>query len=243
MALKIRYEKKDQIPKGAEEHYTEKDGAWVLDADYEDVTALKNAKEHEKNKRIAAEAKVTEVTGQLEEVRTELNSVREGAIPKADVEALKNSYQQKYDRDTAELNNRLAAQDAQLNGLVLGSTVDKLAGELFDKNAEIGKPHVRARLKLVNENGAQVVRVLDKEGKETAFTVDDLKKEMLQDKTFAGILVGSRGSGSGASGGSGGGGASPKKLSQMNEAERIAYQRENPAGYNAELAESKRRNY
>jgi len=238
MALKIRYDKKSDIPKGSEEHYTEKDGVWVLDADYEDVTALKRAKEHEKTQRVAAETKASELQTQLEQTRTELEGVREGAIPKSDVDALKRSYQTKYETDINAEKSKTAALQSQVDKLVLGTTVDKLALELFGPaNQLIGKPHVAARLRLEEENGEQVVKVVDKDGKPSALTLADLQKEMLQDKTFAGILVGSRASGGGASGGQGGGGASSKKLSEMSESERVQYAKDKPEEFRAALRE------
>lgn len=237
MALKTRYEKKSDIPKGAEEHYNEKDGAWVLDADYEDVSALKNAKEHEKAERIKAQQKLTEAQSALNAALEEVNGIREGNIPKTDVDALKLSYQKKYDTDIAAANEKLTAAQAQVNKLVLGTTVDKLALELFGKdNLVIGRPHVASRLRLEEENGEQVVRVIDADGKPSAATVADLQKEILQDKTFAGILIGSRAAGGGATGGGGGGGASAKTLSQMSEAERVQYAKEKPEQYRADLA-------
>lgn len=243
MALKTRYEKKADIPKGAEEHYNEKDGVWVLDADYEDVTALKNAKEHEKNKRTQAERDLATAQAALNTAQDELNALREGAIPKADADALKASYQKKYETDMAAANAKLEAATAQVNRLVLGTTVDNLAAKLFDKNAVIGKPHIAARLRLEEENGEQVVKVVDKDGRPSALTVADLEKEILQDKIFAGILVGSRALGGGAQGGQGGGGASSKKLSEMNEAERIQFQKEDPVGFRTAIREQSARKY
>jgi hypothetical protein len=211
MALKTKYDKQSDIPKGAEEHYVERDGAWHLEADFEDVGPLKRAKEHEAKARKAAEDKVKELETTLSEKDTELNGLREGAIPKGDVEALKKSYQAKYDKDIATKDATIATLEGSVNKHVLQTTVDSLATELFDKNAVIGKPHIAARLKIEVENGEHVVKVLGKDGKPSALTVDDLKKEVLQDKTFSGILVGSRASGGGASGGQGGGGAPSDK--------------------------------
>ena len=207
MALKTKYAKKDEIPKGSEEHYKEVDGAWVLDADFEDVGPLKRAKEHEAKARKTAEDALKAAQDELTAKQTELDGMREGAIPKADVAALKNSYEAKLAKVTGEKDAEIGSLRGSLDKHVLQGTVDKLAVELFDKNATIGKPHIAGRLKIEQENGEHVVKVLDRDGKPSASTVDDLKKEILQDKTFAGILVGSRSSGGGANGGQGGSGA------------------------------------
>lgn len=207
MALKIKYAKKDEIPKGAEEHYKEVGGEWVLDSDAEDVGPLKRAKEHEAKARKTAEDALKTAQDALNAKEDELNGMREGAIPKADVAALKASYDKKIADVTTAKDTEITGLRGSLDKHVLQGTVDKLAVELFDKNATIGKPHIAGRLKIELENGEHVVKVVDKDGKPSASTVDDLKKEILQDKTFAGILVGSRSSGGGANGGQGGSGA------------------------------------
>lgn len=206
MALKLKYAKQTDIPKGAEEHYAEKDGAWVLDADYEDTTALKAAKEHEKKARQTAEGKVRDLETTLGEKDEELNSLREGAIPKADVEALKKSYQGKYDKDIKERDEKIAALGGTVNKHLKDGEAVKIAAELFT-SPNAGLPHVMSRLTVEQENGEFVTKVLGPDGKPSALTIDDLKKEILQNKDLAPILVGSRASGGGANGGQGGSGA------------------------------------
>lgn len=207
MALKTKYAKKEDIPKGAEEHYTERDGEFHLDADFEDTSALKRAKDHEARDRKKAEDRVRELEGELQTRDQEIEDIRKGVIPKADVEALEKRIHEKYQKTVAEKDTLLKSLGGQVDKLVRESEVDKLATELFDKNATIGRPHIAGRLTVVEENGERVLKVLDKDGNPSAMTTEELKKEMLQDKTFAGILVGSRASGGSATGGQGGGGA------------------------------------
>jgi arsenate reductase-like glutaredoxin family protein len=207
MALKSKYASKTDIPKGAEEHYVERDGEWHLDSDHEDTGALRRAKEYEARDRKKAEARIKELEGELSARETEIEEIRKGAIPKTDVEALEKSLKGKYEKLLSEKDALVASLGGQVDKHVREATVDKLAAELFDKNAAIGRPHVASRLKTVEVNGERVVKVLDANGNETDMSTEDLKKELLQNKMFAGILVGSRASGGGANVGGGGSGA------------------------------------
>lgn len=206
MALKSKYAKKEDIPKGAEEHYTEREGEWHLDSDHEDVGALKRAKDHEARDRKKAEDRVKALETELSAKETEIEDIRKGAIPKADVEALEKSIKGKYEKTISERDATIAGLSGQVDEHLKDATVARIASELFDKHSALGAPHIAARLSVVDENGKRVLKVL-KDGQPSAMTTDDLKKEFLQDKSFAGILVGSRASGGGANGGGGGSGA------------------------------------
>jgi hypothetical protein len=70
MAVKQAYESQAEIPLGLQEHYTERDGKWVLQADppLEDATGLKNALNTERNLRRDAEKIVTDLKVKFEGV-------------------------------------------------------------------------------------------------------------------------------------------------------------------------------
>lgn len=206
MALKRVYDKASDIPKGAEEHYREVDGKFVLDSDHEDVSALKNAKQHEKDARKRAEEERDAVRRELDAARDELDDIRRGAVPKGDVEKLEGSWKRKLEQRENELTGKIAKLEGHVNRSLLDGTAQTIAAELFTAPS-VALPHIRNRLTVVEENGEFVTRVLDRDGKPSAATLDDLKNEMLQTKDFAPILIGSRASGGGAHGGQGGGGA------------------------------------
>jgi hypothetical protein len=206
MALKRTYEKREDIPKGAEEHYKEADGKWVLDSDHEDVTPLRNAKDHEKKARQQAEADLKAARDELAKLQDEVDDIRRGAVPKGDVEKLEASYKKKLETREAELTGKIKGLEGTVNKHLKDGTATKLAAELFTSPGA-GLPHVLSRLTVVEENGEYVTKVLDANGQPSASTIEDLKKEILQNKDLAPILVGSRASGGGANGGQGGGGA------------------------------------
>lgn len=242
MALKSVLTTLDGLSEDVKKEYTEKDGKFYLDIEGLDehpgVGALKRAKDHEKSLRQKAEEKVAAIEDQLTAKDNEIEGLRTGAVPKDDVNALKTSYETK-----------LAAQQqaADAKYTTLNSLVEKhmLDGEALRLATDISTvpallvPHIRGRLKLEEVDGQLSVSVLDQSGKPSAASLDDLRKELLSNKNFAPILIGSKASGGGANGGSGGGGAS-KKLSEMTGAERTAYAKENPEGFRAELEAQKK---
>ena len=238
MALKSIRDNLDGLPDDVKKEYTEKDGKFYLDIEGLDehpgVGALKRAKDHEKTLRQKAEEKVTSLEGDLIKKDEEIEGLRTGAIPKADVDALRTSYEEKLKKQQTEAEAKYSSLNTLVEKHMLDGEALRLATDISTVPALL-VPHIRSRLKLEEVNGELSISVLDATGKPSAASLDDLRKELLSNKNFAAILIGSKASGGGANGGSGGGGAS-KKLSEMNEAERIAYAKENPEGFRAELA-------
>ncbi len=248
MALKAVLQNLDGVPESLRSEYKEHEGKFYLDVDGIDdhhaVGALRRAKDYEKDEARTAKGKIATLSTQIESLTTELADLRKSGIPKGDVEALETSYKTKYATKEAELNQRIEKLTKSLEGHLLDGNAMKLANEIAAKPeyVELLMPHIRHRLKLEDgEDGAQIVRILDKDGKPSASNLDDFKKELMGNKAFSAILTGSKASGGGASGGGGSGGGAPsgKKLSEMTSQERIDFQRADPTGFNAAVEASK----
>lgn len=243
MALKSILESLDGLSEDIKKEYTEKDGKFYLDLegldDHPAVGALKRAKDHEKGLRQTAEGKLREAEDKATQLESTIEELRTGAIPKDDVAALKNSYEQKLAAKETEFTQKYGTLQSQIEKVMLDSAALAMATELSTAPALL-VPHIRSRLKLEEVDGELAVHVVDIAGKPSAATLVDLKNEMLQNKSFAPILIGSKASGGGASGGSGGGGASSKKLGDLNEAERTQFAKDDPEGFRAALRESQR---
>lgn len=209
MVMKAVLESLDGVDKAFHGEYKKgDDGKFYLDLEgveaHPSTQPLANTMKNVKQELTKTKNDLNAAKTKAEELQEEINGLREGAIPKADVEALKKSYQQKYDKDTGDLK----ASNEKLNGTVEKLMVDNvataLAGKLVAKPeyTEALLPHIRGRLKLDhNADGEAVTAVLDKDGKPSALTVDDLEKEVLSNKAFAPILRGSHASGGSAPGG------------------------------------------
>lgn len=243
MALKAVLQNLDGVPDALRSEYKEHEGKFYLDIegvdDHHAIGALRRAKDYEKDEARKAKSKVTDLTTQLETLQNDLNELRKNGIPKGDVEALETSYKTKYAAKEAELTGKIESLSKSLESHLLDGNAVKIATEIAAKPEyiELLLPHIRHRLKLEESEGQSVVRILDKDGKPSASNLEDLKKELLGNKAFGAILAGSKATGGGANGGGGGGAPSGKKLSEMTEAERVKWFREDPEGFKRAKAE------
>lgn len=237
MALKAILTSLEGISEELKKEYTEKDGKFYLNIEGVDehpsVGALKRAKQHEKDLRQTAETAQRAAEDKVSTLEADIEGLRSGAIPKADYEALKTSFATKTQEQQAAFDTKYNKQSALIEKHMLDGTALAMATEISTAPTLL-IPHIRGRLKLEEVDGELTVSILDITGKPSAATLDDLKKEMLQNKTFAPILIGSKASGSGATGGSGGGSAS-KPFNELSEAERTKFAKDDPEGFRAAL--------
>lgn len=242
MAYKAILETLEGLDESTAGNYVEKDGKFYLDIEGLDehpgVGALKRAKNHEKELRQTAEGKLVEAENKVTELEGTIEGIRKGAIPKGDVEALEASYKKKLDDAKNEGEEKLTGFRKLVDKKLLDSEALAMATEISTVPSLL-VPHIRARLQVEEADGELTIRVLDAEGKPSAASLADLRKELLSNNAFAPILIGSKASGSGANGGSGGGGAS-KTLSQMTEKERTEFQKRDPEGFKVALSEQQK---
>lgn len=238
--MKLKYnitsEEYDVLDGSVQSFYEESNGAYVLTVEglppVEDVGPLKRAKDHEKNARKEAEAKVRELEQKLRDIEDRKHR------DKGDVEALEASYKKKI--QDIEANSK--AEIDRLTEMLKRNTVDaeamRISSELSGPNADLILPHVRARMLVdLNEEGPKV-RVLDEKGQVTADTLEDLKNYFFTSERFAPLVIGSKATGSGASGPKSGGG-SHKKLSEMTATEEALFAKQNPQQYEQMLAKER----
>lgn len=197
MALKHTVAKLEDVEEVFRSHYKAVDAAdpskgFVLDVDGapqpEDVGSLKRALEHvrrEKDEAIAlAKANGSKTTEEIEALRKSAD---------AQIKALK---------------DQIAEADNRARQAFLDKSVSELAAELGGTRAGLLLPHLKNRLVVEAPDGVPLVRVLGKDGKASALSLEDLKTEFKKDELFAPVIQAGRASGSGASGsGSSNGGA------------------------------------
>lgn len=215
MALKAILESLDGLSDAVKSEYKKgEDGKYHLDVegfdDHPSVGALKRAKDYEKSERQKAAKQVSDLQAQLEALTEERDDILKGAIPKGDVEKLENSYKEKLTKREKELSDQINGLTGNLQTMLVDNVAHGLASKI-SKAPELILPHIKARLKAEYSEGKAVTRVLDKDGNPSAFSIDDLQKELVANPAFAPIIIGSKASGSGAEGGHGGSGA-PGKL-------------------------------
>lgn len=210
MALKSVLESIDGLPEDVKKEYKKDGDKYILDVDGIDnhpgVGALKNSMTRAKDERTAAQTEAKTAKEALQAAQDQLDEMRRGAIPKADVTALEASWKAKLDTAQAEAQGKITKLSGAVDRSMRQTEATRLAAEVF-LNPTVGLPHVLPRLKIEEEGDEYVVKILGPDGKPSASTLDDFKKELLQNKDLAPILRGTRASGGGAGGGAGGGGA------------------------------------
>lgn len=152
----------------------------------------------------------------------------ESARKKGDIDALEKSWSDKYAARENELLDQIKGLEGQTYKLTVGQTASSLANELAVSGcSSVLLPHITSRLQVETVDGEVKVRVLDTQGKPSAATIDDLKKEFRDNPAFKPLIVASGASGGGANGGNSGGGAA-KKPNEYTETERAQMAVENP---------------
>ena len=217
MALKklidaAAYEKLDEATKAL---YVKAGDGYKVDLEgddgptQDDITKLKQAKDHEKELRQKAEKDLRD-----------LRAAGEGSG--AEAETLKTQIE--------DLNNRLSARDNALKKSALEAASAAVTAK--SKFPNVIKPHVMGRLQAdINEEGNAVVVILGADGKPSKMTFDELTAEFQKNKEFEGLMLGASSSG-------GGGGQPPadgavKALKDMSESERVAMAKSDPDGFKA----------
>lgn len=223
----------------AKEYKQNADGKFVLqvdEKDAEDVTALKNAKEHEKNLRVAAENKIATIEAEKTTLAEQLVSTqaeRDAAVADKgkDVQALETSWKEKVEAEKTARTTETTALQREVERLLVTNTAIAMANEISTV-PELFQDVIAKRLKV--EKGADeqyFTRVLDAAGSPSAATVDDLKKELLANDKYAAIIISGKGSGGGAGGSNSGGGAGEKKWLEYSDEELVELRKSDPEKY------------
>lgn len=204
MKKKITKAEFEKLAKHFQEEYKAEGDGYVLDVDgEEDLAPLKNANTRLKEEK--AEAKRL-----LKEAQEKLEALEEGDNKtKGNIEALEKSWKGKLDTQATESKAKIDKLAAALTNTVIGGQAQKLASELSPKSFKLLIPFIEKRLQADLEGDEPKMRILDAAGKPSALTMDDLKKEFIDNADFSAIIVGSKATGGAGADKTKTGGAAP----------------------------------
>ena len=221
MALKKKLTKAEyeKLSEHIKAEYIEDGDGFRLDIDGdEDTGALKRAKDREAQLRRDAEA-------QLREAQEELDRINgDDARKKGDIATLEKSWQKKLDDTKAEYEGKVSKLTAHTTKTLVDNVATQIATKISNAPALL-LPHIKSRLQADFEGDSPVTRVLEKDGKPSAMTVEELAAEFVANKDFSAIITASKASGgAGRSSNQNGGGApnqsdKPADLASMNPAQ------------------------
>lgn len=205
MSLKKKISKNvfDALPGDLQKEYKldTATGDYVLDVEgEEDIEGLKK-----KNAELLAEKKAAKEAKEKADREAE-EAKTEAAKKSGDIAALEKSYQDKIAGLTSTTQAELAGLKNTITELTVGSTATAIAAELaVQGSSSVLLPHIKSRLSVEMSEGKALIRVLDQSGKPSAMSVDELKKEISENKAFAPLIAASKASGGGVKNNGGGG--------------------------------------
>lgn len=229
--MKKRIKDLGEVSEELQSLYKKSGDSYVLELedDEEDRFRAKHG-EAEKHRK-AAEEKANELSTQMKELQTKLEELERGGHKKTgDVEALEKSYQKKMDDLKSEHEKQLNGVQNHLQEILVNGVANQIAAELSE-SPEVLLPHIRSRLAADLEGEKPSTKVLDKDGKPSASTLDELKSEFINNQAFAGVIMASKGSGSGANRNNKGGSGAAKKFGEMSGEELVTLKKSNPTEY------------
>jgi len=230
MALKKKLTKAEheKLPDHLKAEYIEDGEGFRLDVDgEEDTGALKRAKDREAQLRKDAEKEAKELRERLESIEGD------DARKKGDIATLEKSWQSKLDKQRDEYEAKVSKLTSHTTTTLVDNVASQIAHKISNAPAVI-MPHIKSRLMADFEGDAPVTRILDKDGKPSAMTIDDLSAEFIANKDFSAIITASKASGGAGKPSQNGGGApktpgsfdQPADLSKMNPSELAVHLKE-----------------
>lgn len=211
MAIKAVLDNLDGVPEHLKAEYKPSEGGkffLVIDGleSHEGTGALKRAKDREHEDRVKAETERNELKKRLDAISEENEARLRGMLPKENVAALDKSWGEKFAAKEQEWGAERSGYVGNIQRLLVDNEAQKLAAAVAadSKHVPLLIPHIMKRLSVEMTNGIAATRVLDKDGKPSASTLDDLRKELLTDPMFSAVVVGTKATGSGAGGASSG---------------------------------------
>lgn len=214
MALKRKLTKDefDKLSKDLQGEYEERDGDYFLSVEGdEDPDALRRARDREKEEARRLRKENKEMKAKLDEIEGDDDR------KKGDIEKIDNAWKSKFDKAENERKAERAKYQAGIRKTMIDQVANKLAAEISTA-PEVMTLHVAQRLDVeFDDDNEPTLVVLGNDGK-PGNTLDGLKKEFLANKSFAGIMIASKGKGGGAShvpaspGGSAGGQSSTQDV-------------------------------
>jgi hypothetical protein len=214
MALRFKIDKAayDKLPDDIKKEYKADGDGFKLDVDEQEIAGeALNArdnmkKERDEAKKAADEAakKLADETARAEKAEKDAKSANE-KIGK-DIQELDAKYKERIETAEKQRDEANAKFDNFQIDAHKKTVVDRLAGEISTSPSLIAQV-IAPRISVELVDGKPIERVLDADGKPSAQSLNDLRKEIVDNKEYAPIIKVSDAKGGGAPESKGGGGA------------------------------------
>lgn len=194
MKRKISKEEFEKLSDALKENYKEKNGTYLLTIEDDDdaIIELRQARDHEKEDHRNTKLKLKDLETKLDELTNGKHKLD------GNIEALEKSWKQKFE----DMKKELSEENGKLKGMLSGSVKETALMTLSNKIVKpefqrFFKKDVETRFDVELDSGVPTLRILGKDGKPSALTLEDFEKEIVANKEYASILIASRASGAG----------------------------------------------
>lgn len=194
MALKFKISKKEweKLSDELKSEYNADGENYTLDVSgIEDTAALKRARDREKERADDFKKKLEDTENELEEVKAA------GGKNSKDIATLEKNWQKKLEETSKEKDAKIEKLSNAAKKNLIDGTAEALAAKISTVPSLMAKS-IKERLTVDFDGDEPTLKILDKNGKPSDMTVDQLKEEFVANKEYSSIIVGSRASGSGA---------------------------------------------
>lgn len=184
MALKRKITKDayDKLADNIKFEYVADGDSYLLQTEGdEDTGALKRANQRLKDQVELLEGKNDKLTADMEAIN------KNPARKNGDIETLTRQMEKEKETAVGEVQAKLEKRDAFIKSHLLENTANTLAGKISTAPA-IMRPHIERRLDVDLTGDTPVIKVLDKDGKPSALTVDKLGDELVANRDFSAII-------------------------------------------------------
>lgn len=229
MKFSITKEEHDALPEEQKALYTAKGDVFLFTVEgMPDVEGMQK-----KLNELLDETKASKAKAKAD-AEAKAKADEDAARARGDIEALDKSYAEKLALAEQKLSENSEKYKKQITKLTVTKEAQSLAAELFGEGAGPLLHNVASRLTLEETtDGEFKVRVMTPDGKVSANSIDDLKREFTENKAFQPFLVTSRATGpTGATERGATSRTTGVKDDGASEEERVKLFRENPAEFN-----------
>lgn len=176
----------------------------------EDVGPLKRANQRLKDQLEHSENERDKIQAKLEKI--ESNPARK----QGDIDALERQWAKEKDEAVSAVTTKLEQRDGFIKTTLLQTAAQTIADKISTAPA-VMRPHIERRLVVDLDGDVPTVKVLGKDGKASALTLDKLGEEFVADKDFSSIIRVTKASGGAGSPSNNGGAVKPAGQQQAGD--------------------------
>jgi len=201
MKFRLTKEEYEALGDGAKEFYVVSGEGYAIDTD---VTQSDDYQKLFNNRNDVLDEKKNEEKKRLALEEEQEKAKLKGLEDKQEYEKILDIKEGKHKDALSTARGESARLKLQLENSILNASVESIAYGLAGERAELIKPHLRARMRMVEVDGIQKLMITATDGTDSQMTKEQLVEEFTKNDLYAPLLAGRDSSGGGSDNGGGG---------------------------------------